>query len=98
MAEEPEAAVEKLRTKAPEAPVGQDEPNPNVVSDATADETGQVDPGVGGYAGRDPKKDMPRIPSAPETQDDPQTHGAAPSGGKEQQASGGGPRPGKGDG
>lgn len=27
-------------------------------------------PGEGGYRGRDPKKDMPRIPSIPETQDD----------------------------
>jgi len=27
-------------------------------------------PGPGGYEGRDPKTEMPRIPSVPETQDD----------------------------
>jgi hypothetical protein len=26
--------------------------------------------GEGGYAGRDPETDMPRVPSVPETQDD----------------------------
>jgi hypothetical protein len=30
-----------------------------------------VKPGPGGYAGRDPKTEMPRLPSVPETQDDP---------------------------
>ena len=34
--------------------------------------------GVGGYAGRDPESDMPRIPTVPETQDDPRGHDAAP--------------------
>jgi len=29
-----------------------------------------VEPGPGGYAGRDPKTEMPRMPSIPETQDD----------------------------
>ncbi len=38
-----------------------------------------VEPGAGGYAGRDPKTDMPRVPSAPETQEDPQEHDAGPS-------------------
>ncbi len=38
-----------------------------------------VEPGSGGYAGRDPKTDMPRVPSAPETQDDAHSHDAAPS-------------------
>jgi hypothetical protein len=37
-----------------------------------------VVPGPGGYAGRDPKTEMPRMPSIPETQDDPGTHGASP--------------------
>lgn len=27
-------------------------------------------PGAGGYEGRDPKTDMPRMPTHPETQDD----------------------------
>jgi hypothetical protein len=64
--------IARVRTEEPQAPVGQDEPNPNVVSDATADEKApgeQVDPGIGGYADRDPKTDMPRMPSVPETQD-----------------------------
>jgi hypothetical protein len=38
-----------------------------------------VVPGPGGYAGRDPRSEMPRVPSVPETQDDPGTHDAAPS-------------------
>jgi hypothetical protein len=73
--------IEKIRTEEPQAPFGQDEPNPNVVSDATAEDKAPgeaVDPGVGGYGGRDPKDEMPRVPSAPETQEDPHTHGGAP--------------------
>ncbi|MDQ3870111.1 MAG: hypothetical protein M3301_00660 [Chloroflexota bacterium] len=35
-------------------------------------------PDLGGYEGRDPKTDMPRIPTVPETQDDPRSHDAAP--------------------
>ncbi len=47
---------------------------------AEADEGGdpEVLPDVGGYDGRDPKSDMPRIPTVPETQDDPKPHGGAP--------------------
>ncbi|MGI8864543.1 MAG: hypothetical protein ACR2JH_09135 [Solirubrobacteraceae bacterium] len=30
----------------------------------------EVTPGPGGYEGRDPATDMPRVPSAPETQDE----------------------------
>ncbi len=47
---------------------------------AEADSAGepQTDPGPGGYAGRDPKSDMPRVPTVPETQDDPHSHDAAP--------------------
>ncbi len=37
-----------------------------------------VVPGPGGYAGRDPKTEMPRVPSVPETQPDPQPHGGEP--------------------
>lgn len=51
------------------APAGEDD-NP----DAT--------PQAGGYAGRDPKADMPAMPSIPETQDEPATHDAAPDGDK----------------
>ncbi len=49
---------------------------------AEADSPGapEVEPGPGGYAGRDPKTDMPRIPSVPESQDDDWAgHDAAPS-------------------
>lgn len=47
---------------------------------AEADTPGvpDVEPGAGGYAGRDPATDMPRIPSVPETQDDAKSHGGAP--------------------
>lgn len=49
---------------------------------AEADTAGepQTKPGAGGYTGdRDPKSDMPAVPSVPETQDDPMSHDAAPS-------------------
>jgi len=39
----------------------------------------EVLPDVGGYAGRDPKSEMPRMPTVPETQDDAKEHDAAPS-------------------
>ncbi len=45
---------------------------------AGVDGTLDVTPGPGGYAGRDPKTEMPRLPSVPETQEDPGTHDAAP--------------------
>ena len=82
--------IQKIRTEEPQAPFGQDEPNPNVVSDATADEKDSdegVDPGVGGYGGRDPKDEMPRVPAAEETQDDPHSHGGAPKTDREPPAS-----------
>ncbi|MCP9489263.1 MAG: hypothetical protein MSC31_05245 [Solirubrobacteraceae bacterium MAG38_C4-C5] len=81
---EPTEAIEHIRTEEPQAPFGADEPNPNVVSDETLDEQGpgeDTSPGAAGYAGRDPATDMPAVPSAPETQDDPQSHDAAPDGG-----------------
>ncbi len=73
--------IQKIRTKEPQAPFGSDEPEPTVVSDATADEPGPgetKEPGPAGYAGRDPEKDMPAIPSAPETQGDPPEHSGQP--------------------
>jgi hypothetical protein len=39
-----------------------------------------VDIAPGGYAGRDPKTEMPVVPTAPETHDDPHEHDAAPDG------------------
>ncbi len=74
-----EPQYEQIRTEEPQAPFGQDEPNPDVVSDATADEKGpggEVDPGIGGSGGRDPVEDTSRVPSVPETQDDADRHGA----------------------
>jgi len=80
--------IQAVRTEEPQAPFGQDEPNPEVVSDATADETaGATDPGLGGYKDRDPKTEMPRVPSAPDTQDDSHPHGGAPKTDKEPPAS-----------
>ena len=38
----------------------------------------EVAPVPGGYAGRDPKTEMPIMPTAPETHEDPHTHDAAP--------------------
>ena len=76
-----EAPIDAVRTEEPKAPFGGDEPNPNVVSDATAGEDGPnetKDPGLGGYGGRDPKTEMPRVPSDPESQQDPQSHGGEP--------------------
>ena len=81
-----EEAIEQIRTEEPQAPFGADEPNANVASDETVYEQNpgeDADPGLGGYAGRDPKKDMPLIPSVEETQDDPKSHDAQPPGGKE---------------
>lgn len=52
------------------------------------DSPGDVQLGPGGYAGRDPKSEMPRVPSVPETQDDSKGHDAAPPAeGKEPSAS-----------
>lgn len=60
--------VQQIRTKEPEAPPGADAPAPSVVSDDTHGENpGEADmPGPAGYDGRDPKSDMPRVPSVPE--------------------------------
>lgn len=43
--------------------------------------------GRAGYAERDPKTEMPRVPTVPETQDDPHTHGGAPDPDEEPPAS-----------
>lgn len=87
--EEDVPPYEQVRTKEPQAPFGADEPNPTVVSDATAAEQGleEPDPGVGGYEGRDPKDEMPRVPGEPGTQHDGQEHGGAPKTDKEPPAS-----------
>jgi len=73
--------IKKIRTKEPQAPFGSDEPNPTVISDATAEEQGLLDdpdPGVAGYEGRDAESEMPRVPAALETQEDSQPHGGEP--------------------
>ncbi len=45
---------------------------PDIAQDEDAGPSGEHGelPGVGGYDGLDPKTDMPRVPTAPETQDD----------------------------
>ncbi len=47
---------------------------------AQADSAGdpQAGPDAGGFAGRDPKTEMPRIPTVPETQEGDQSHGGEP--------------------
>lgn len=47
---------------------------------AEADSPGEpeAEPGPGGFAGRDPKTEMPRVPSVPETQEDSKPHGGEP--------------------
>lgn len=78
--------IERLRTEQPQAPFGQDEPNPNVVSDETVDEQDAGDdpkPTLGGYGGRDPATEMPKVPSVAETQEEPKSHDAAPDDDKE---------------
>jgi hypothetical protein len=64
--------VQQLRTKEPEAPPGADEPNPSVVTDEVAgEERGEhLEPGSGGYMGRDVKKDMPVVPGVPSSTPD----------------------------
>lgn len=71
-----------VRTEEPKAPYGADEPNPSVVSDDTVEDQGNpqdaVEPGKGGYVGRDPKTEMPAVPSVPETQGEAPTHEGQP--------------------
>jgi hypothetical protein len=50
---------------------------PTSVEDPHGDPTVST-PEAGGYAGRDPKTDMPAMPSVPESQDDKLSHDAAP--------------------
>ena len=83
-------AIQKIRTEEPQAPFGGDEPNPNVVSDLTAEEKAAgepVDPAPGGYGDRDPKSEMPAMPSVPSTQGDAAEHGGEPKTDKEPPAS-----------
>ena len=47
---------------------------------AGADGKLDVTPAPGGYAGRDPKTEMPVVPSVPATHDDPHEHDAGPDG------------------
>lgn len=74
---------ERLRSEEPQAPFGADEPNPSVASDDTVEEAGEHGeqdealPGKGGYMGRDPKTEMPAVPSVPEQGEIP-THEGQP--------------------
>ncbi|HEV2771180.1 MAG TPA: hypothetical protein VGV40_13435, partial [Solirubrobacteraceae bacterium] len=72
---------DQIRTEEPRPAAGAEEPAHNPMRDATLAEKGpgeETVPGIGGYAGRDPKTEMPAIPSVKETQDDPKSHDAAP--------------------
>jgi len=67
--------VERIRTKEPQPPFGSDEvvPDPDTLSDDDA-----TDPVPGGYQDRDPKSEMPIIPTVQSTAEDPGAHDAAP--------------------
>ena len=81
--------IKEVRTEEPQAPMGGDEPEPTVVADETAEEhSGQDDPGLAGYIGdRDPKKDMPAVPSVPETHEEAPSHSGEPDTSNEPPAS-----------
>lgn len=72
---------ERIRTEEPQAPFGADEPNPSVASDDTVEQESSEDSGLpdkGGYVDRDPKTELPAVPSAPETQGEAPTHEGQP--------------------
>jgi len=79
--QESEAVVETIRTEEPLPAAGAKEPDFDTSTERTHEEmtTEEADPGRGGYDGRDPKKEMPAVPTVKETQDDPKPHDAAPS-------------------
>lgn len=58
-------------------------------AEADASHDAEAEAGSGGYAGRDPKTEMPRIPSVPESQDDSEAghEGKPPQGTPESPAS-----------
>jgi len=64
----PESPDDAIHEEQPE----QDTPGGEKSSEAeSSSEVGpDQEPGLGGYEGRDPKTEMPRVPSSPETQDD----------------------------
>ncbi len=69
--EEPTASEGEISDDVETAPGPQLQEDP---AEADSPEVSSDGPGPGGYAGRDPKTEMPRVPSAPETQDDPKSH------------------------
>ncbi len=72
---------ERIRTEQPQAPFGADEPNPSVASDDTVEEQSSEDSGLTGKAGyvdRDPKTEMPAVPTAPDTHGEAPTHEGQP--------------------
>lgn len=66
--------------RAPDADPTSNEPDEqNAYPEGDSDAGPQVEPGTGGYGpDRDPKTDMPRVPSVPGSQDDEMSHDAAP--------------------
>ena len=84
-AERPGSDQEKEQI--PEGGAGAKGPPFGAEQDQKGSEGMDAELGVGGYEGRDPTTDMPRIPSVPETQDDPNPHDAAPDPDEEPPAS-----------
>ena len=83
-----EEEVPDANTEGKEAPFGADAPtDEREQMGADAEGSPEALPGVGGYGDRDPKTELPRIPTVPETQEDPRTHDAVPPQGEEQTAS-----------
>ena len=71
-----------------QAPFGADKPtDEREQMGADAEGSPEALPGVGGYDDRDPKTELPRNPTVPETQHDPRTHDAQPPGGEARTAS-----------
>lgn len=52
--------------------------NPDAPINAPHGDPTVTEPAPGGYEGRDPKTDMPAMPSVPESQDETLSHDAAP--------------------
>ena len=82
-----ESSEDRTRPEGEKDPTGGAGPGPEESVDfgagkgpAEADTSGEpeTEPGPGGFAGRDPETDMPRIPSVPETQEDAKPHGGEP--------------------
>ncbi len=75
-----ESPKDAIRDDQSEQSVPAEQDPSKTARDAEAGPSGAIgeEPGAGGYGDRDPKTEMPRVPGAPETMDEPPTHDAAP--------------------